>query len=102
MLLRTILVATLACGSAMAADLPDDINAVAAQNVSLSADELDQIRGSGLPLVGLDQQQAAADASTIVIGEIGVRASDTLREFTDNWNLLVATPLIAAASARAG
>ena len=70
----------------------------------LSADpvsdgDLAAIRGQGLPLVGLDQTELAGEANEVAIASFGPLASQTLRELTDNWNLTVAVPLIAEATA---
>lgn len=98
MLLRIILCAVLLTGPAMAADVSTDDSFDQSAWTQLTNAELSEIRGTGLPLVGLDQEQSAAAASTIVIGTLGPRPGDTIQELTDNWNLAVATPLIAAAA----
>lgn len=99
MLLRTVLASFLLSGSVIAADLPSSSNPFSGTNIALTSDELSNVRGMGLVMVGTDQEQAAADASTITIGEIAARYGDGIQELTDNWNSVVATPLIAAATA---
>lgn len=58
---------------------------------------LAEVHGRQIPTVGLDQAEAAGEASAITIGSLGASPVDTVRELTDNWTLDVATPLIAAA-----
>jgi hypothetical protein len=102
MLLRLVLAAALLSTSAYAADYNAVQLAPSSDQSRLTEDELSQIRGSGLPIVGTSLEQSAADANIIVIGEVGVRSVNTVQELTDNWNLQVGVPLIAAAASRNG
>ncbi len=98
MLLRIILVAALMGTSAIAADLPSSPTSYETDADRLTADELDQIRGSSFPIAGLSLIQSAANASTMTVGETMSNTGEIMRELTDNWTLNVAVPLIAAAT----
>lgn len=56
--------------------------------------QLAAIRGTQLPLVGLDQVDAAADAAAIYADAAGTPPSGFNRDLVDIWNFAVQNPLI--------
>ena len=63
--------------------------------------ELADIRGGAATFAGLDQASALAGVRSVDLPSTGPRPSDQAREMLDNWNMLVAMPLIAEATANA-
>lgn len=63
-------------------------------SVPLPDPELAEIRGTQIPVVGLDQVDAATWATSISADTAGTAPSGLNRDIVDNWNFSVASTLI--------